>query len=56
VMFDRDGAPETGITTCLTPHGDRAWATTTDPDLLETMTSDDLAGSAVAIAAGRLEL
>lgn len=54
VMFARSGQPETGIATCIAPDGRRAWATTTDPDHLAAMTTDDLAGSKVTIAGGRL--
>jgi acetyl-CoA C-acetyltransferase len=57
VMYDRDSHPETGIATCLTPDGRRAWATTRDAGALAAMASDDLAGRAVDVApGGRLEL
>jgi acetyl-CoA C-acetyltransferase len=56
VIFDRDGRPETGITTCLTPDGERAWATTTEPDALATLTTEDVAGVAARITGARLDL
>jgi acetyl-CoA C-acetyltransferase len=56
VMFDRDGAPETGIATLLTPDGRRAWASTTDADSVEAMTTTDIAGSNVTRSRGRLRL
>ncbi len=57
VMYSRAGDPETGIATCLTPDDRRAWATSTDPDTLATMTTEDLAGQKATLAAGgRLHL
>jgi acetyl-CoA C-acetyltransferase len=53
VMFDRNGGPETGIATCLTPKDERAWATTTEPELLDRMTTEDVAGVGVVINDGR---
>lgn len=44
VMHDRDGAPETGILSCLLDDGQRAWGTTTDADALGVMLSEELAG------------
>jgi acetyl-CoA C-acetyltransferase len=56
VVFDRAGRPETGIATCLTADGERAWATTTAARPLDRMTTDDLADAAVSLEDGRLEL
>jgi hypothetical protein len=53
-MFDREGAPETGIATVLTPEGQRAWASTSDADDVEAMTTTDLAGADVTLAGRRL--
>lgn len=44
VMFERDGTAETGFAALLLPDGRRCWARTQDPDLLESMTVDDLTG------------
>ena len=56
VIYDRQSEPATGIATCLTPDGRRAWATTVEPDDMAAMAAHDLAGAAVTIAAGRLLL
>jgi hypothetical protein len=53
-MFDRDGAPETGIATCLTPDGQRAWATATGTAAVTRMVADDVAGATVHIGRGEL--
>jgi acetyl-CoA C-acetyltransferase len=42
VMHDRDGTPTIGIVACLTPDGDRTWANTRKPDLLDTLKGDVL--------------
>jgi acetyl-CoA C-acetyltransferase len=52
VMYDREGGPETGIATCLTPDGRRAWATTRDPGALATLVSEDIAGRVVGVGSG----
>jgi acetyl-CoA C-acetyltransferase len=56
VMFDPGGAPETGIATCITPAGHRAWATTTAPADMRTMATKDLAGAGVELTDGQLRL
>ncbi|HUQ38937.1 MAG TPA: acetyl-CoA acetyltransferase, partial [Acidimicrobiales bacterium] len=57
VMHDRDGAPETAIVACLLPDGRRAWANSTDPDLLTRLTTEDVIGHpAVLRAAGLVEV
>jgi hypothetical protein len=43
-MHDREGAPETGILSCLLDDGRRAWGTTTDAEALGVMLSEELAG------------
>ncbi len=43
-MYDREGAPETGILCALLPDGRRAWGVTTEPAHLKTMVTEDLAG------------
>ena len=44
VMFDRDGAPETGIGACLLDDGRRTWGTTRDEALLKVMTVEEVIG------------
>ncbi len=54
VIYERDGAPASGIVAVLTPTGARAWATATDADLLEALQGDDLVGARVSVKDGRL--
>ena len=56
VMYGRDGEPETGIATLITPDGRRTWATTTEPSEVSTMTTADLTGVAATVTDGRLRL
>lgn len=57
VMHDRDGAPQHGIASGLTPSGDRTWTKTDDPASVAAMTRSDWCGrAAVAGANSRLEL
>ena len=49
VMHDRDGAPETAIVVGLLDDGRRAWGVTTEPGVVKTMTTEDLAGRSVAL-------
>jgi len=51
VMHDREGAPERGFAACLTPAGTRAWAATSDPDLMKAMTVEEFCGRPVTIGA-----
>jgi acetyl-CoA C-acetyltransferase len=44
VMFDRDGAPETGIVACLLDDGRRTWGTTRDDEVLKAMTAEEMIG------------
>jgi acetyl-CoA C-acetyltransferase len=44
VMHDRDGAPERAIAAVLLPDGRRAWANSTDPTVLEALTTVETAG------------
>jgi acetyl-CoA C-acetyltransferase len=57
VVHERDGRPGTAFAACRTAEQARAWATSTDPDLLRAMTEDDLVGRpAEVLADGVLEL
>jgi acetyl-CoA C-acetyltransferase len=51
VMHDREGLAVRGHAACLTPQGERAWAVTSQPELMALMTSEALLGRAVQIAA-----
>ena len=42
VMHERDGSMSNAIVACRTPAGARAWASSTDTDLMKAFTSDDL--------------
>ncbi|MDP1821368.1 MAG: acetyl-CoA acetyltransferase [Acidimicrobiales bacterium] len=44
VMHDREGRPEVGLVVGLMADGQRAWGTTTDADLVQTMVAEELAG------------
>lgn len=44
VMHNRDGSPETVITTCLLANGKRAWGTSTDSLLAKSMCKDEWVG------------
>jgi acetyl-CoA C-acetyltransferase len=54
VMHDRDGAPETAIVACLLPDGRRAWANSTEPDVLVRLTTEDVIGRPAALQADGL--
>ena len=49
VMFDRDGAPETGILVGLLGDGRRAWGVTTEPGTVKAMVTEELAGRRAAL-------
>ena len=51
VMHDREGLAVRGHAACLTPQGERAWAVTSQPELMALMTSEALLGRAVQIGA-----
>ena len=53
VSHDRDGAPERAFLAVRTPDDARAWATSTDPDLLLALEAEELLGSPVEIRVGR---
>lgn len=46
VMHDRDGAPEKAFLATRTPDRDRAWATSTDADVMALVTDDEPVGIA----------
>lgn len=54
VAFDRDGAPQRAITTCLLADGRRAWATSDDPGTAAALTEGEWVGRRVAITDGVL--
>lgn len=49
VMHDRDGSPETGIVVGILDDGRRAWGVTTEPSIVKTMVTEDLAGKRAAL-------
>ncbi len=49
-MHDRSGEPETGIVVGLLAGGQRALGTTTDPDALKALVTEDLAGRRARIS------
>ncbi|MEX2293398.1 MAG: acetyl-CoA acetyltransferase [Acidimicrobiales bacterium] len=49
VMFDREGAPETGILVGLLADGRRAWGVTTEPGAVKAMVTEELAGRRAAL-------
>ncbi|MFL6204974.1 MAG: acetyl-CoA acetyltransferase [Acidimicrobiales bacterium] len=49
-MHDRDGAPETGLVVGLLDDGQRAIATTADPDVLKALVTEDLIGRRARVA------
>jgi acetyl-CoA C-acetyltransferase len=55
VIFDRAG-PKRGLAACLTPGGQRTWATTEDADVMDLMTAEEFCGRAVAMSQGTLLL
>ena len=46
VMHDRDGAPERAFLATRTPGRDRAWCTSTDPEVMALVTDDEPVGVA----------
>jgi acetyl-CoA C-acetyltransferase len=56
VVYDRAGRPETGIVSCLTGDGHRAWGTTSRADDLVALTTEDLARAPVRLDRGQLGL
>ncbi len=57
VMYGKDGSPETGFAALLLEDGRRAWATTSDPDALKVMVTEEMIGRPVHRSAdGQLTL
>lgn len=54
VMHERDGSMASAIVAVLIPEGSRAWAGSTDSDVMKAMTTDDLVGRAATVRAGVL--
>lgn len=54
VAHDRAGAPERAFAAALTPDGARTWGTSTDPDLMHALETEELLGSPVTISDGVL--
>jgi len=50
VMHARDGEPETGVAAALLADGRRAWATTTDPDTMKVMITEETVGRAAHLS------
>jgi acetyl-CoA C-acetyltransferase len=51
VMFDREGAPERAITSCLLADGRRAWGTSDDQDTALALTEGEWVGADVTLTA-----
>ncbi|MDX2379151.1 MAG: acetyl-CoA acetyltransferase [Acidimicrobiia bacterium] len=49
VMYDRDGAPERALASCLLTDGRRAWATSDDRDVAAAMTTGEWVGTEVSL-------
>ena len=49
-MHDRDGNPEQAWLATLLDDGRRAWGTSTDPDLLKALVTEEIAGRAADLA------
>jgi acetyl-CoA C-acetyltransferase len=54
VMHDRAGEPERAVAACLLADGRRAWGTSTDPQVMAAMVTDELCGRPVRLEAGGL--
>lgn len=52
VMHGREGDPENGIVVGLLDDGRRAWATSTDADVLKVLLAEDMGGRRVEVRAG----
>jgi hypothetical protein len=48
-MHERDGSPSRAHATLMTPAGARAWAVTSDADLMAHLESADIAGAAATV-------
>ena len=53
VSHDRGGAPDRAFLAVLTPARARVWATTTDPDLMAALETDELLGTRGSVHEGR---
>jgi acetyl-CoA C-acetyltransferase len=51
VMFERDGSPGRAHAACLTATGERLWAVSTNPELMELGSNSDLVGARVNVSA-----
>lgn len=57
VMHERDGSPQVANVACLVPGGARVWATSTDPDLMAALLSDEEhVGDKGVVEGGQLRL
>ena len=52
VTHDRDGQPELGIVSLLTPAGARTWANTRDAGLMKALTNEEINGRKATVTAG----
>ena len=50
VTYDRDGTAENAVLAVADPSGARAWAVSTDPDLMGALTENDLVGTSVNLS------
>ncbi|MDP2775921.1 MAG: enoyl-CoA hydratase, partial [Nocardioides sp.] len=56
VPFDRDGSPEAGVLSLLTPEGTRVLVRTTDPAVIATLVDGDALGCDVVVAGEQVTL
>lgn len=56
VLHERDGAPQLGIVAALLDDGRRTWANTTDADLLQALTTQDLVGRSATVVGGLVDV
>ena len=54
VAHDRAGVPERAFAAALTPDGARTWGSSTDPDLMHALETEELLGKPVKISLGHL--
>ena len=55
VMHGRQG-PDVALTACITPDGARAWARSSDADVMESLQAGEHVGDAVELSGGQLHL
>jgi len=55
VTYDRDGAAEQAIVVSRTPKGERVWANSQDPGVIETLVGAEVLGTAGRLSGGRFD-